>query len=256
MRRLTSLAALATATVLVLAAAPTRSADAQSWGDRLKKKAEEAAKRKVEERTEKRAGEAADKALDKVECTASDKACQERKAAAAQGGAGGDVTPAVAAGAASLKPGEGVWANYDFKPGDRVIFADDFSKDEVGDFPRRLDFREGQIEIVQSNSGRWLRVEDGRFFIPLPETLPEQFTVEFDLMGEGGRALLLSFDGKGAAGRQITSGPHIWVSTWGSRGEAGLRSGEINASGRFAATTTEKPVHIAITVDGNHARRS
>ena len=35
----------------------------------------------------------------------------------------------------ALKPGEGAWANYDFKPGDRALYVDDFTADEVGDFP-------------------------------------------------------------------------------------------------------------------------
>ena len=39
--------------------------------------------------------------------------------------------------AEQLKPGEGAWANYDFKPGDRILYASDFSGDEVGDFPRQ-----------------------------------------------------------------------------------------------------------------------
>jgi hypothetical protein len=29
--------------------------------------------------------------------------------------------------------------NFDFVPGERVLFADDFSKDNVGDFPKRLE---------------------------------------------------------------------------------------------------------------------
>ncbi len=94
-----------------------------------------------------------------------------------------------------LKPGQGAWANYDFKPGDRIIFADDFSKDEVGDFPRRFEFKSGQIEIVEWNEGRWLRAAQGKFWIPLLETLPERYTVEFDLTGNG-NAMLMTFDGK------------------------------------------------------------
>jgi hypothetical protein len=45
MRRLAGLTVLTAFATLALAAASPASADAQSWGDRLKKKAEEAAKR-------------------------------------------------------------------------------------------------------------------------------------------------------------------------------------------------------------------
>src|SRR5688572_20831209 len=160
MRSLAAVTAL-TAVATLLAAVSPAAADAQSWGDRLRKKAEEAAKKKAEERTEKRAGEAADKALDKVECAATDKACQEKAAAGKEGSAGGAVVPAGAAGggagAVSLKPGEGAWINYDFKPGDRIVFADDYTKDEVGNFPRRLEFISGNMEIAEWQGGRYLR---------------------------------------------------------------------------------------------------
>jgi OmpA-OmpF porin, OOP family len=168
--------------VLPLAAGSPATADAQSWGDRLKKKAEEAAKRKVEERTEKRAGEAADKVLDKAECAATDKACQEKAAAAAQSRA--SVTAASVSGgaSASLKPGEGAWVNYDFVPGSRPIFVDEFSKDNVGDFPRRLEFVRGNMEVAEWQGSRYLRVttRPRNLAILLPEQLPQQFTMEFN----------------------------------------------------------------------------
>jgi OOP family OmpA-OmpF porin len=239
MRTFTTLTRLATAATLALAVAPIPRADAQSWGDRLKKKAEEAAKRKVEGRTEQRAGEAADKALDKVECAAADKTCQDRKAAAQQGGAAGGEA------AVAVKPGEGAWANYDFKPGDRILFADDFTRDDVGDFPKRLEFRSGQIEIVEWQSGRWLRSGNtGEFLIPLSETLPDRFTIEFDVSGHG-NAMLLTFDGNAGG-----SSKRLWVGQdYGS-----MSSGDINARGQFPYNTREMPIHIAIAVDGMRAK--
>ena len=67
-------------------------------------------------------------------------------------------------------------------PGERVLFAEDFTKDRVGDFPRRLELLNGNMEIVEWQGQRWLRVTgDGAFELPLPEQLPERFTLEFDL---------------------------------------------------------------------------
>jgi OmpA-OmpF porin, OOP family len=87
-----------------------------------------------------------------------------------------------------MKPGEGVWANYDFVPGERVLFADDFSADRVGDFPRRMELVEGSAEIVEWNKARYLSVPAfTTLSIPLPEKLPEQFTIEFEFYaGRGG----------------------------------------------------------------------
>lgn len=167
---------------LALAAPPAL--DAQGMLGRVKKKAEEAAKKKVDDRTEKKAGETSEAATDKVECKVSDQACIDK--AQAEGKevvtiteSGGAAT--VGADVNTMKPGQGAWANYDFKPGDQILFIDDFTKDEVGDFPRRMEFSTGALEIVEWQGGRWLRAnEDSKWYIPLPDVRPERFTMEFD----------------------------------------------------------------------------
>jgi outer membrane protein OmpA-like peptidoglycan-associated protein len=81
------------------------------------------------------------------------------------------------------KPGEGAWANYDFVPGDRVLFTEDYADDNVGDFPRRLEFMRGNWEVVEWEGKQLLRNTGPRsaaFKIILPEDLPEMFTIEFD----------------------------------------------------------------------------
>ena len=75
-------------------------------------------------------------------------------------------------------------AGYDFRSGARTLFADDFSRDPVGDFPRQLEFRNGSLEIVDLDGRRALRAKtEGAFDVVLPETLPERFTIEFDYYG-------------------------------------------------------------------------
>lgn len=97
-------------------------------------------------------------------------------------GSGKPVTdPAAAAKVAEVKPGSGVWANYDFVPGDSVLFADDYMNDRVGDFPRRFDLIEGSFEIVEWQGVRLLQaLGNGSIAIPLPRMLPDRFTIEFD----------------------------------------------------------------------------
>jgi OOP family OmpA-OmpF porin len=90
-----------------------------------------------------------------------------------------DVTPEKAATPATPKPAV-VWANYDFIPGERVLFADDFSGDRVGNFPQRLELSRGNMEIVDIGGKRFLRASSlSRFWINLPEALPQRFTFEF-----------------------------------------------------------------------------
>jgi OmpA-OmpF porin, OOP family len=88
--------------------------------------------------------------------------------------------PAAMPGAASAP--EGAFVNYDFIPGTRALYVDDFERDRVGNFPRRLHFIEGNLELAEWRGGRFLRTTSrpGRFAVQLPETLPERFTIEFD----------------------------------------------------------------------------
>ena len=81
----------------------------------------------------------------------------------------------VAAAGASA-PGAGAWLNYDFVPGSRTIYYDDFTGDEVGDFPRRMKLDEGNLEVVNIKEQKMLRTaEGGKVFIVLPEKLPGAF---------------------------------------------------------------------------------
>lgn len=72
--------------------------------------------------------------------------------------------------------------NYDFIPGERTIFETDFSDAIVGNFPRNLEFRGGELSVVSYAGGRAIAANsEGAFAIKLPETLPERFTIEFNL---------------------------------------------------------------------------
>ena len=43
------------------------------------------------------------------------------------------------------------WAKYDFVPGDKVIFEDNLTGEENGEFPSRWDLVRGNVEIAQVN---------------------------------------------------------------------------------------------------------
>ena len=139
---------------------------------------------------------------------------------------------APAGNAAAMKPGEGAWVNYDFKPGDRPIFIEDFTKDEVGNFPRRLEFVDGNMEVAEWQGGRYLRVTSwpGKFAIKLPEQLPERFTMEFDATpGYNSNWLEIRFDEKATH--------DIRFRDYGGKGNAGVFGGTFQAN-----ATTSKPL--------------
>jgi OOP family OmpA-OmpF porin len=223
-------------------------ADAQGMLGRIKKKAKEAAATKVEERVAEKAAEATGAALDKVECKVSDQACVDKAQSEGKEVVVTDEAGGVVAGGASvtMKPGQGAWANYDFKPGERILFFDDFMKDEVGDFPRRMEFKEGALEIVEWQSQRWLRATaDSRFFVVLPEPLPERFTMEFDYtIPTGGEVWI--YTGETDSKRiQFSGGGYAYVIN---------SPAQISASGSYGDDNRDKIRRGRVLVDGRYAK--
>jgi len=170
----------------LLAGANSTAVDAQSLRERLKAKVQQ----RVDDKTDKAMDKALDKAENAISCKVSDNACiakaQEKGQSVVvtddQGKPLDEASQAKAKANALPKPGEGAWANFDFVPGERVIWSEDFSRDRVGNFPRRMELLNGSMEVVDWQGKRWLRVtSDGALKIPLPEVLPQRFTVEFDL---------------------------------------------------------------------------
>ena len=92
---------------------------------------------------------------------------------------GGDSGPASSAGSGKVSD---VSTKFDFVPGDKVLFADDFTQDELGEFPARWKLLEGTWEVAEQNGERWLRCtsNDGHVRMKVAPTLPEFWTLEFD----------------------------------------------------------------------------
>lgn len=125
--------------------------------------------------------------------------------AAGDGSSGGGASTGGAA--ESVPPGQGVWLNYDFIPGDRVIFADDFANDKVGDLPTHEDISSGNVAIVDINGTKYLRsVTSGEMTINLPEDLPQRFTAEvtFHRKGGNGEGMFFHFGDPDNSDKQLT----------------------------------------------------
>ena len=93
-------------------------------------------------------------------------------------------TPAPATGGA---PDGGkvsaVSTKFDFVPGDSVMFFDDFTQDELGEFPAKWKLVQGNFEVAEMEGERWLRCTspDAHIQMKAPASLPEFWTLEFDL---------------------------------------------------------------------------
>jgi len=86
------------------------------------------------------------------------------------------------------KAGLEAYSKYDFVPGEKVIFFEDFSQDAVGDFPALWNTN-GSAEVVTTNlyPGNWMKfVMNECVWTDALLKLPENYTVEFDVIPIGG----------------------------------------------------------------------
>lgn len=81
------------------------------------------------------------------------------------------------------------FSKYDFVPGEKVIFFDDFSQDAVGDFPALWTAdAAGEINTLNIAPGNWLNLNStaGNYFYLKPIAFPKNFIVEFDIIPKKG----------------------------------------------------------------------
>ncbi len=120
-----------------------------------------------------------------------------------------------------------VSTKFDYVPGDSVMFFDDFSQDELGEFPARWRLLQGTFETAESSGERWLRCTsvDGliRMKLPAMALLPEFWTFEFDLfMPEPSGSILV---------RGVSAGNHVaWEAVFPQGQDMAFRTGEVFSS--------------------------
>jgi outer membrane protein OmpA-like peptidoglycan-associated protein len=215
----------------------------------LRKKAEEA-KKKAEAALDKKPS--ADTA--KAKATTTD-AAPSAAPAAASSTASGASSAGGATSADAAKPNAKVWENYDFVPGNKVIFYTDFSEDKVGNFARGLKYRGGPAEVVERNDAKVLRATgNAEFLIPVGKKLPERFTLEVDVIAplSGAMNRALAFEG-GAT--QHGDDNSAWI-TWNPQGGwiqgSGLNmsTGGAKVPDAMVSVLAGNVAHIRVLMDG------
>ena len=90
------------------------------------------------------------------------------------------------------RPGESANTGFDFEPGARTLFQDDFESTRLGNVPGSIRFVRGDMEVIQDRGNNVLRVRPySMFAVPMGED-PSLFTVEFDLYTESDAALCIT----------------------------------------------------------------
>ncbi len=82
------------------------------------------------------------------------------------------------------------YQNYDFVPGDKIIFDDDFSEDQNGEFPSHWNLDAGQAVVNEVAGKAAFSLTEGNYcrVYPLMKTksyLTDPFTIEFDYYPNG-----------------------------------------------------------------------
>jgi outer membrane protein OmpA-like peptidoglycan-associated protein len=151
-------------------------------------------KKKVETQVNRRANQATDKAINKGLDAAEDgikDAVQndgEKDKPADAGNAQGEQPKTenqqAAAPASQQQTQLESYSKYDFIPGEKVIFYEDFSQDAVGDFPALWNTN-GTAEVVTTNlyPGNWMKfVMRECVWTDALLNLPDNYTIEFDVI--------------------------------------------------------------------------
>lgn len=80
------------------------------------------------------------------------------------------------------------FTKYDFVPGDKVIYYEDFSQDAIGDFPALWSTNGGgEVKTVNIASGNWFHMnkQDAVFCYTKQIAFPQNFIMEFDIIPDG-----------------------------------------------------------------------
>jgi len=195
-------------------------------------------KKKVEAKVTPKEAEKADKGADK----AADDEAAPGKASEAKSG-GGSVSS--------------VSTKFDYVPGDSVMFFDDFTQDELGEFPARWRLTQGTYEVAEYEGERWLRCvsDDSRIRMKVPNlaVLPEFWTLEFDFYCVEPMDQALTVTAIGDADSRV------WETTYPAGRALAFRTGDIfsstpyegaNIGGRHHVMVMARGTSVKVYVDG------
>ncbi|HBG71554.1 MAG: hypothetical protein A2W93_07930 [Bacteroidetes bacterium GWF2_43_63] len=89
------------------------------------------------------------------------------------------------------------YSQYDFIPGDQVLFFEDFSQDAIGDFPALWTSNSsGEVKTVNIAPGKWFHLngEDATYCFSKDIAFPDNYIIEFDIIPDAvyGRGIMFT----------------------------------------------------------------
>jgi OmpA-OmpF porin, OOP family len=76
------------------------------------------------------------------------------------------------------------YTQYDFVPGDKILYYEDFSQDAIGDFPALWTTNgSGEVKTLNVAPGKWLHMNaEGTYSYTKEIDFPSNFIMEFDII--------------------------------------------------------------------------
>jgi len=159
---------------------------------------------------------------------------------------------------------------YDFVPGDKILYFEDFSQDAIGDFPALWTSNgSGEVKTVNITPGKWMHMngEDAVYCYSKTIAFPDNFIVEFDIIPdkEYGRGIVLTlYEENPDDPKEINddlypgkSGFHITLKSdgWDTRGYTNSPEGDwIEGQASKNPVIPEEVNHVIIWIQKRRAR--
>ncbi|MDD2491664.1 MAG: OmpA family protein [Bacteroidales bacterium] len=164
----------------------------QSWLNSLGNKAKEKAKEKVEQKVEEKTEEVMEKGFESVEkgvkkerSEVGEEAEESEEAEEGEGEKSAEKKPGTVKNAPQQKKSLESFTQYDFVPGDKILYFEDFSQDAIGDFPALWTSNgSGEVKKVNVADGKWFHMNgtDAVFCYTKEIEFPTNFIMELDFI--------------------------------------------------------------------------
>jgi len=95
-----------------------------------------------------------------------------------------NLAAALLSGLCAAQTTSNITSKFDFIPGEKIIFYDDFSSEDIGDFPAQwLTNGSGEIVTMEKSEGRWFQITKTGYYIPeAKDKFTDNYTIEFDMV--------------------------------------------------------------------------
>lgn len=162
--------------LLLLILAGSQSSNAQNFLEKVKHKVKD----KVNDRVDQKTDNAIDKGLDKTDAAAKS-AGKKKESSVSEATESNQSVNNKASSKAEIK----AYQNYDFVPGDKILFEDHFSDDMDAEFPSHWVLEKGQGQLNKIKGEEAIFLTEGNYAMVKPRIktekyLTDPFTIEYD----------------------------------------------------------------------------